>query len=138
MKNLAVLGVDKQTKDRLAKLAGDIPMARYLRELSLSLSGENQVEGKLDELKMRIILKTKIDAVYHQMGESDVVFNDDGGVNYKKSGHKRIPEIQGQLILQTLEENPDTTCAGWWRWTGSRWIFNQKSYEREFGSQEAK
>lgn len=63
MKDLRSIGIDKDTKDRIAVLAGDKPVARYLRELSSSLlSGDVEVptvEGRLGNIEANInALKT--------------------------------------------------------------------------------
>lgn len=55
MKYATTISIDRDTRARLGKLAGDMPVATYLRELSKDLSGEQRVklediDKKLDQL----------------------------------------------------------------------------------------
>lgn len=56
MKGQKMIAVDPETKDRLDKLADGVPMAKYLRHLSLNLGPMDTLESRLVRIEKKIAL----------------------------------------------------------------------------------
>lgn len=56
--NTTLTRVDRETLERFKRLAGDMPVAAYLRELSLSLTGHPSIDERLTRIERLMELQT--------------------------------------------------------------------------------
>jgi hypothetical protein len=116
MDNATTVTIDRETYNRLKDLAGDSPMAKFLRELSINMTPDmlpisplevrlNRIEKKLDEI------------VY--------------GVHPGEPGNSRgEPLIADIIIAQTLKENPEAKRAGWYDLKDDgKWYFDLEGFK---------
>lgn len=118
MVNAVLIKVDRDTHSRLKGLAGQLPLARYLRDLSFNLSGEtpaplspiekklSSIESRLDSLQTQLLYFSRVDSFGEQvpvypMRDPDVPtfseFVKQAGVEGSPVGDSSQPETQEQL-----------------------------------------
>lgn len=127
-KEYTSLRIDVETHARLKKAAGGVPLSRYLRELSVSLSGEiespiaqklSRIEGKLFDVQRGFMMYQ-----YNKAGEMVPIMpiNEEDGT--------QIPMFAAGMIQEELEKDPNCKRVGWYYRNGTgKWKFDNKGFD---------